>query len=384
VLPAGIAAARDAQVEPDIEAPSDVAAARVLRAVLTEADEAGRATGGARAVVVTEEVDQALRRAEVGQQLDGWQTQAVEAAIDRAAEAALAPGGGGLLQAVAVSKAHGALDALTPSWARSLDKAEGRRVRNPFGRFAGLRIAKKTYDRGRAYRFKKGYAKWVPYLLAWDGTLRLVASEARIRRAFRPGFVLDDGVVGEAIERPGPRRFIFIHPDRFAQVVKAHRERPLAIAAFLHGIAVHELSHLDGRMGLGHDESFIAAREDLGAATAHLLPAIAVLVSKLLRLPEAPSPDARRAAKLVRQLDQARTAVKEQRARIAALERERERLRGAAPAPRGGLDAERLLDAAAAALRANPPAGVDAEYVDAFLGRRRGELVAVVRGAFSR
>jgi hypothetical protein len=385
VLPAGIAAARQAQVEPDIEAPSDVAAARVLRAVLTEADEAGRATGGARAVVVTEEVDQALRRAEVGQQLDGWQTRAVEAAIERAAEAALAPGGGGLLQAVAVSKAHGALDALTPSWAQAQDRAEGRRARNPFGRFAGLRIAKKTYDRQRAWRFKKGYAKWVPYLLAWDGTLRLVASEARIRRAFRPGFVLDDGVVAEAIERPGPRRFIFIHPDRFAQVVKAHRERPLAIAAFLHGIAVHELTHLDGRMGLGHDESFVAAREDLGAATAHLLPAIAVLVSKLLRLPEAASEDARRAAKLERQLDQARRSVKEQRAKIAALERDRERLRGAASqAARGGIDAERLLDAAAAALRANPPAGVDAEYVDAFLVRRRRELVGVVRGAFAR
>lgn len=225
----------------------------------------------------------------------------------------------------------------------------------------------------------------MPYLLAWDGTLRLVASEARIRRAFRPGFVLDDGVVGEAIERPGPRRFIFIHPDRFAQVVKAHRERPLAIAAFLHGIAVHELTHLDGRMGLGHDESFVAAREDLGAATAHLLPAIAVLVSKLLRLPEAPSEDARRAAKLERQLDQARRSVKEQRAKIAALERERERLRGAAPfVARGGLDAERLLDAAAAALRANPPAGVDTEYVDAFLERRQRELVGVVRRAFAR
>ena len=69
----------------------------MLRAVLTEADRAGRASGGARTVVVTEEVDQALRRTEVGQQLDGWQPQAVGAAIVRAAEAALAPGDGGLI-----------------------------------------------------------------------------------------------------------------------------------------------------------------------------------------------------------------------------------------------------------------------------------------------
>jgi hypothetical protein len=37
-------------------------------------------------------------------------------------------------------------------------------------------------------------------------------------------------------------------------VVRAHRERPLAVAAFLHGLAVHELTHLDGRMGEGHSD----------------------------------------------------------------------------------------------------------------------------------
>jgi hypothetical protein len=166
----------------DAEAPSNVEAAKQLRTLLVAADDAGRDAGGVRTVIVTAEVDEALRRAEVGQTLDGWQTRAVESAIERAAEEAVSPGGGGLLQAVAVSRAQGALDALTPAWARTLDQAERRKPRNPFGKFAGLRIARKTYDRQRAYRFKKSYAKWVPYLLAWDGTLRLIASEARIRR----------------------------------------------------------------------------------------------------------------------------------------------------------------------------------------------------------
>jgi hypothetical protein len=40
-----------------MEAPSDVPSAWVLRDALTEADGEGRATGGARAVIVTEEVD---------------------------------------------------------------------------------------------------------------------------------------------------------------------------------------------------------------------------------------------------------------------------------------------------------------------------------------
>jgi hypothetical protein len=471
VLPAGMAVAAGATpVEADAEAPSNVQAARVLRAVLTEADDAGRAAGGVRTVIVTEQVDQALRRAEVGQDLDGWQAQAVEAAIERAAEAALAPGGGGLIQAVSVSRATGALDALVPKWAKALDRAEGRKVRNPFGKFAGMRISKKTYDRQRAYRFRKGYAKWVPHLLAWDGTLRLVAAEARIRRTFRPGFVLDDNVVAEAVERPGGKRFLFIHPDRFAQVVKAHRERPLAVAAFLHGVAVHELTHLDGKIGDGHDEEFIARREDLGAATAHLLPAIAVLVGKLLSVGERESEEAKRVARLERELEKARATVKAQRARIVEMERgaaptrtegtrlvcsnlrewlhawtelhrrrisgariaaarqhvnaltaavveggsadELDELEGVLAGPnvtpprgqrgghhttqlrdavdrararargRGRVDPEQLLEAAVGALRARPPAGVSAEYVAGFVGRNRGVLLGIVRGAF--
>jgi hypothetical protein len=202
-----------------------------------------------------------------------------------------------------------------------MDRAEGRKVMKPFGKFAGMRISKKTYDRQRAYRFRKGYAKWVPYLLAWDGTLRLIASEARIRRSFRPGFVLDDNVVGEAVERPGGKRFLFIHPDRFAQVVKAHKERPLAVAAFVHGVAVHELTHLDGKMGDGHDEEFIARREDLGAATAHLLPAIAVLVGKLLGVAEPERDETKRLARVERELERARATVKETKAELAKMQR---------------------------------------------------------------
>ncbi len=384
VLPAGMeAAASGGGIATDIAAPSDVQAAVVIRRMLADADEQGKAAGGVRVVIVTEQVDQALRRAEAGQTLDGWQTQAVEAAIDRAAEAALAPGGGGLIQAVAVSKATSALDAITPSWAKQLDKAE-RRIKNPFGRFAGMRISKKTYDRDRARRFRKNYAKWVPFLLAWDGTLRMVATEARIRRSFRPGFVLDDNVVGEAVERPGGRRFVFIHPDRMAQVVKAHRDRPLALAAFLHGVAVHELTHLDGLMGEGHTEEFVSRREDLGAATAHLLPAIAVLATKLLRLPERETEDTRRIAKLEKQLAAARDAVKAEKAANAALVRERERAARvqAAPSP-PATSAERLLEVAIGALRARPPLGVEVAYIDGFLARNRGALLGIVRGAFS-
>ena len=112
-----------------------------------------------------------------------------------------------------------------------------------------------------------------------------------------------------------------------------------------------------------------------------------MLVSKLLRLPERGSDEAKKAVRLERQLGEARRVVKEQRARVAILERERDRLRvGVSPTtlgPRASLDAERLLDAAATALRASPPAGVESAYVDAFLRRKRRELVGLVRAAFS-
>ncbi len=235
----------------------------------------------------------------------------IEQAIERAADTAMAPGGGGLLQVAAV-----------PRVVAALEKASGQKARpsNPFGKHAGLRISRKAYDRQKAYRFKKNYGRWLPYLVAWDSVLRLVAAEARIRKRFKPGFVLDDNLLGLTTRTDRGTTVIYIQPDKLAQVAKAHRERPIALAAYLHGIACHELTHADaGRTHAnGHDERFIVAREDLGAATAHLLPAISVLVTKVLRLPETPSEDSKRVARLERDIERARATIKEQRALLSA------------------------------------------------------------------
>ena len=285
-----------------------------------------------------------------------------------------------------------------------------RRKRNPFGRLAGLRISKKNYDRRKAGRFKKGFQKWIPHLTAWDTTLRLIASEARIRRRFKPGFVLDDELLGLTTASSGGRAVVYIHPDRLAQVAKAHKQRPLAIAAYLHGVACHELTHLDGRMGEGHSEEFVAAREDLGHATGHLLPAIAILVAKLLRLTAKPSEDQRRVVRLERQLERTRASGrsgKQALAQVAKLElalvaaqaefaealaeskRVREACGAACPSCCNGdtrvpMTADRVLEAAVAALRSQPPAGVDRAYLDAFVTRHHPHLRGLVRGALDR
>ena len=278
VLPPGFQAGAVAPpMEKDIAAPSAVKALSTF----LQASDAGRAVqlgtvdigqGG----LFTPEVEAALDRLGVNQ-ASGSDLAKIETALELAGEAAMAPGGGGL---VAASKIPGLFKALNV-----LSGGRTRVRRNPFGSLAGLRINKKTYDRGRAYRFRKSFARWLPYLTVWDATLRMIASEARVARSFKPGFILNDDVMAlTAAENSG--NVVYVHPDKLAAIVKGQRSRPIAIAAYLHGTACHELAHLDGRMGEGHSERYVVAREDMGAATGHLLPAIALLVQHVLGLPE--------------------------------------------------------------------------------------------------
>jgi hypothetical protein len=402
VLPPGMKVPASATpVEPDVAAPSSpVEAVRELRAIFEAADEVVAAAGGGGALdVLRPEVRDALDRAETGAPLDAREVRLLEDALGRAADAAIGPAGGGLLQAANVARVgeHG-ITVLADEETRAT-----RMRRNPFGKLAGLRISKKNYDRGRARRFRKGFHRWMPHLTAWDATLRLVAAEARIRRRFKPGFVLDDELLGLTTTTPSGSTVVYLHPDRFEQVVKAHRERPLAIAAFLHGVACHELTHADGRMGRGHDEGFVAAREDLGHATGHLLPAIAVLVQKVLGLPVKATDDQKRIAALERQLARAREArtngqrsaalvarlqreLDEARAEQAEAEEESARVRtacgercGTCACASGEEPAVRVVDAAVGALLARPPVGVEAEEVASFARRHRERLVGLVR-----
>lgn len=119
--------------------------------------------------------------------------------------------------------------------------------------------------------------------MLWRKALHRVAAAAGLDRHFAVGFILDDGRM--ALTAAGDSgAVVCINPDRYAEAVKKYGSEPLSLAAFLHGVACHELAHLDGRMGRGHDEEFIAAREDLGASTAHTIPKIAELAACTLGL----------------------------------------------------------------------------------------------------
>ena len=130
----------------------------------------------------------------------------------------------------------------------------------------------------------------MPYAILWDQVLRLVAYSAGMDIQFKPGFVLDDKVVGltaaSGFSRNGFRQiYIYIHPYKIKMLTKGMRGRqadPRVMAFFLHAVACHELTHADGRMGMGHSEQFVVAREDLGIATASTLRAIELMAIKIL------------------------------------------------------------------------------------------------------
>jgi hypothetical protein len=120
-------------------------------------------------------------------------------------------------------------------------------------------------------------------LTLWRKALHHVADAANIDRRFTAGFILDDGRMALTADGDGGA-VVCINPDRYREAIRKYGSEPLSLAAFLHGVACHELAHLDGRMGRGHDEEFIAAREDLGASTAHTIPQIAELAACTLGL----------------------------------------------------------------------------------------------------
>jgi hypothetical protein len=177
-------------IEGDVAAPSGV---DVVRHYIEVAAEGGRTPGSEGPLGLSAELASALDRVVAGT-ADDDAVAVIERAVEHAADTAMAPGGAGLMQ---VARVPGVLAALDAAVGRKRER------RNPFGKHAGLRTSKKTYDRQRAYRFKKNYGRWLPYLVVWDAALRLIASEARIRRRFKPGFVLDDNLVGLTAQ-PGP------------------------------------------------------------------------------------------------------------------------------------------------------------------------------------
>jgi len=203
----------------------------------------------------------------------------------------------------------------------------------------------KRFSGSHYRRFLKKAAKYIPMLVLWDITLRMIAQEGGVQIPFRPGFVLDDTVRGVCASEGEAgsyefRNYVMVHPDRLKETVKAHKNHPNAIATYLHTVACHEIAHLP-RIGQGHNESFVVAREDLAFGTAHLLPAIEKAVVKTLKLDPKPSKALRKKLNAARRegrkqgRDQYRDKVKKLRKQLRELE---------ADAAKDDRDVDKLLD----------------------------------------
>lgn len=226
-------------------------------------------------------------------------TYSVEGAVNEAVEKAMAPEGGGVAQAALVIQA-------AQSFAK---RADIKVSRNPFGKLAGLRVYKKLTNMAYVRRFKKQWAKHVPLLTLWDSACRLIARMGAIKSAFKPGFVFNDQRGAECAIQYGKPALILLNPQYAYAYIKANKERPWAIAAYILGIAAHEMAHLSrgeqstGKHEYAHGDDYAQERERLGDITAVLGPAVAVLVVKLLGIKD---PAAEATAKLTRERDKAR------------------------------------------------------------------------------
>jgi len=162
---------------------------------------------------------------------------------------------------------------------------------NPFGALGALKINLKEYDKEKAKAFRRNAKRWVPYLTLWAVTTRLIAEESHVTIPFTPGFILENmarAMASRETTSTGRDHYlILINPDGYSDYVEAHKERPFAIAGYLHTLACHELSHLPtlgtfDNPDQAHGQEFIREREALGVDTAHLLPLLELAVVKIL------------------------------------------------------------------------------------------------------
>jgi hypothetical protein len=294
---------------------------------------------GEATVVATPEAREALNDIAEGVEISGEQVEALVEVLTNTATQATTPGGGGLQQVATVQTAVTALiegieaavdeaqgtvraeESDTPALPirsvykveHALKEAKKRKELNPFGNLAGLYIAKKyflnsqgKYDSQRARNFKKNYAKWLPYLMFWDATLRFIARRVGINQTvyvdpFKPGFILNDELLGLYTLLESGTQVIYINPYSLRDAARIFKNDPLALAQFAMNIGVHEMAHMitgtkhsDDEYS-SHGSKWAIEREAMGNLMAPVLPGVALLAEQYLGLKRPLSPDTKRA-----------------------------------------------------------------------------------------
>lgn len=162
------------------------------------------------------------------------------------------------------------------------------REMNPLGSAGAIMVSRNDYDARKAARFRKNIGKYLPYLLAWDLTLRLVAQATNFQFSYTPGFILQDSVRALASQEgdSGTRvvRLVLINPDKLKKAIKSASGDPRFVARYLHALASHELAHIPffSRSGESHHEDWAIQRENNEINTSHLADSITKVVQNTL------------------------------------------------------------------------------------------------------
>lgn len=163
---------------------------------------------------------------------------------------------------------------------------------NHFGDAACIFIHRERFGVERGKEFQRKAKSYMKFLVAWDYTVRAVLAAAnasvtnqwyRIER-LGVGFVLDSEVLG-LTRQDG--KFVMVQPLAFEKIAEVYRDRPFVVAAWLHGVACHEIAHameMQGKGNNGHDQDWSIIRENLASETLFLLSVIEAACAKLLKL----------------------------------------------------------------------------------------------------
>jgi hypothetical protein len=273
-----------------------------LKQVLTAGDEAVEDKAGS-TVVLDYESERVLERIADTGQISAGDINTMGDILTKVSEQAQGSGGGGLQQVVAAQDAvKDIIKAAIPKnreAVKAKKEAKDDKRFNPFGAMAGLVISKEKFlnakgkfDSARASRFKADFAKWLPWLMYWDGVCRLITSQSKIRAEYKPGFILNNDVLAVYYRYPSGTRTVMFNPFAMRDAAKAFKADSLAFAAYTHSLAVHEITHM--LQGTQHSEKaswgavethgneFAVERENLGQSTSPFLPAIAALAESYL------------------------------------------------------------------------------------------------------
>jgi hypothetical protein len=159
---------------------------------------------------------------------------------------------------------------------------------NPLAGIVSLQITKEQFPYKRLRRFYSNPQRWIGYAIVWRLACRMILDElGESWQSFTPGFIFDDkALAAYSYDGDTGEQTLLVNPLWLESVIKAYKNKPLAVAAVLHSKACHEVTHLleGDRTDSGHGEYFSRRRESVADETVAVIYPLAAASKALLKL----------------------------------------------------------------------------------------------------